>query len=286
MFNHSATPNVAFSRLYPTRHNPTQRPTIVFRTFRAVQEGEELFICYSADESKLWFNKSEEEEEEMPAADSVATTTSTTPVAGPSTGLGTTSTSTATGAAAAAAGGTSTTTGATIEPAEPEIDPLPMHPSSDDEQHDLHLQREKRKKEKKAMKDAKTKEKVERAAMHSQANAKGQEHGKSDKEGQKRKPEIDDMSISPDAQLQSRPPLDSGTGTEAEIGRHPTTTDTYEELLAKLALIDPITISDSDVERHQKALDDEVTEAEEKGEKQGPWKAVRRIRGPAEEEED
>ena len=51
MFNHSSTPNVNYIRQPKTS-------TIVFRTSRAVAEGEELCICYTADESKLWFNPS------------------------------------------------------------------------------------------------------------------------------------------------------------------------------------------------------------------------------------
>ncbi|KAK4688841.1 phosphoribosyl 1,2-cyclic phosphate phosphodiesterase, partial [Tremellales sp. Uapishka_1] len=48
LFNHSSRPNVNFIR------SPSSN-TIIFKTSRAVQPGEELCICYSADESKLWF---------------------------------------------------------------------------------------------------------------------------------------------------------------------------------------------------------------------------------------
>jgi tRNA-specific adenosine deaminase 3 len=48
LFNHSSTPNVNFVR------NPT-RGTITFTATRAIAPGDELCICYSADESKLWF---------------------------------------------------------------------------------------------------------------------------------------------------------------------------------------------------------------------------------------
>jgi tRNA-specific adenosine deaminase 3 len=48
LFNHSRTPNVNFIR-------NTTANTISFRTVKRVEPGEELCICYSADESKLWF---------------------------------------------------------------------------------------------------------------------------------------------------------------------------------------------------------------------------------------
>lgn len=48
LFNHSSRPNVNFIR-------NTKTNTISFLTCRRVEEGEELCICYSADESKLWF---------------------------------------------------------------------------------------------------------------------------------------------------------------------------------------------------------------------------------------
>lgn len=51
LFNHSRTPNVNFIR------NTTSN-TISFRTVKKVAPGEELCICYSADESKLWFTDS------------------------------------------------------------------------------------------------------------------------------------------------------------------------------------------------------------------------------------
>lgn len=52
LFNHSASPNVNFIRNYASN-------TITFRTSRTVSAGEELCICYSADESKLWFMPSQ-----------------------------------------------------------------------------------------------------------------------------------------------------------------------------------------------------------------------------------
>ena len=51
LFNHSRSPNVNFIR-------NTKSNTISFRTVKTVQPGEELCICYSADESKLWFTDS------------------------------------------------------------------------------------------------------------------------------------------------------------------------------------------------------------------------------------
>ncbi|KAL1407716.1 tRNA-specific adenosine deaminase subunit tad3 [Vanrija albida] len=48
LFNHSSTPNVNFVR-------NTAANTITFTTSRAVEPGDELCICYSADETKLWF---------------------------------------------------------------------------------------------------------------------------------------------------------------------------------------------------------------------------------------
>lgn len=48
LFNHSSQPNVNFVR-------NTTEGTISFTTSRSVSKGDELCICYSADESKLWF---------------------------------------------------------------------------------------------------------------------------------------------------------------------------------------------------------------------------------------
>ncbi|OCF33284.1 hypothetical protein I316_05025 [Kwoniella heveanensis BCC8398] len=48
LFNHSSSPNVNFIR-------STSNGTIKFLTSRRVEKGEELCICYIADESKLWF---------------------------------------------------------------------------------------------------------------------------------------------------------------------------------------------------------------------------------------
>ncbi|WVQ97140.1 hypothetical protein IAU59_004250 [Kwoniella sp. CBS 9459] len=48
LFNHSSSPNVNFIR-------STANGTIRFMTSKRVEKGEELCICYSADESKLWF---------------------------------------------------------------------------------------------------------------------------------------------------------------------------------------------------------------------------------------
>lgn len=48
LFNHSSAPNVNFIRNFSTS-------TITFTTSRAVEPGDELCICYSADETKLWF---------------------------------------------------------------------------------------------------------------------------------------------------------------------------------------------------------------------------------------
>jgi hypothetical protein len=56
MFNHSSNPNTSFIRSIPTSTNPSIRPSIIFRTFKYISPGDELTICYSADESKLWFS--------------------------------------------------------------------------------------------------------------------------------------------------------------------------------------------------------------------------------------
>jgi tRNA-specific adenosine deaminase 3 len=48
LFNHSSSPNVNFIR-------NSKSKTISFRTVRRIKAGEELCICYAADESKLWF---------------------------------------------------------------------------------------------------------------------------------------------------------------------------------------------------------------------------------------
>nr|XP_018267059.1 uncharacterized protein I303_01042 [Kwoniella dejecticola CBS 10117]OBR89217.1 hypothetical protein I303_01042 [Kwoniella dejecticola CBS 10117] len=54
LFNHSSSPNVNFIRSYSTS-------TIKFITSKRIEKDEELCICYSADESKLWFVKSDSE---------------------------------------------------------------------------------------------------------------------------------------------------------------------------------------------------------------------------------
>jgi len=51
MFNHSSTPNVNFIRNF-------KDSSITFQTIKKIKAGEELFICYLADESKLWFKPS------------------------------------------------------------------------------------------------------------------------------------------------------------------------------------------------------------------------------------
>jgi len=56
MFNHSPTPNVNFIRSVPTARNPETQPSIIFKTFRPIKAGEQLSICYAADDSKLWFS--------------------------------------------------------------------------------------------------------------------------------------------------------------------------------------------------------------------------------------
>ncbi|OCF55599.1 hypothetical protein L486_07083 [Kwoniella mangroviensis CBS 10435] len=53
LFNHSSSPNVNFIRQF-------SNSTIKFITTKKIEKGEELCICYSADESKLWFVKSDQ----------------------------------------------------------------------------------------------------------------------------------------------------------------------------------------------------------------------------------
>ncbi|WWC99544.1 hypothetical protein V866_006448 [Kwoniella sp. B9012] len=53
LFNHSSSPNVNFIRQF-------SNSTIKFITSKNIEKGEELCICYSADESKLWFVKSDQ----------------------------------------------------------------------------------------------------------------------------------------------------------------------------------------------------------------------------------
>lgn len=53
MFNHSPTPNVNY-----IKNKSPSSPTISFRTVKKVEQGEELCICYSADETRLWFTPS------------------------------------------------------------------------------------------------------------------------------------------------------------------------------------------------------------------------------------
>nr|XP_019049082.1 hypothetical protein I302_02863 [Kwoniella bestiolae CBS 10118]OCF28012.1 hypothetical protein I302_02863 [Kwoniella bestiolae CBS 10118] len=52
LFNHSSSPNVNFIRQF-------SNSTIKFITTKRIEKDEELCICYSADESKLWFVKSD-----------------------------------------------------------------------------------------------------------------------------------------------------------------------------------------------------------------------------------
>jgi tRNA-specific adenosine deaminase 3 len=53
LFNHSSSPNVNYVRDF-------EKSVIRFTASRAIQPGEELCICYAADESKLWFINSDE----------------------------------------------------------------------------------------------------------------------------------------------------------------------------------------------------------------------------------
>ncbi|OWT41077.1 tRNA-specific adenosine deaminase 3 [Cryptococcus neoformans] len=57
LFNHSSRPNVNFIRSPSTK-------TIRFVTAKSISPGEELCICYTADESKLWFTPARGEEED------------------------------------------------------------------------------------------------------------------------------------------------------------------------------------------------------------------------------
>lgn len=56
MFNHSPQPNVMFTRVAPRESEKDKYPTLTFRTTKPIKKGDELYICYSADESKLWFS--------------------------------------------------------------------------------------------------------------------------------------------------------------------------------------------------------------------------------------
>lgn len=62
LFNHSSSPNVNFIR-------NTTAGTITFTTSRAVEPNEELCICYSADESKLWFLPTDQRPRPMTPSD-------------------------------------------------------------------------------------------------------------------------------------------------------------------------------------------------------------------------
>lgn len=56
MFNHSPQPNVMFTRVAPRTTETDKYPSLIFRAIKSITKGEELYICYSADESKLWFS--------------------------------------------------------------------------------------------------------------------------------------------------------------------------------------------------------------------------------------
>lgn len=51
-----------FTRVAPPPSEPHQYPKLVFRTTKPIKKGDELYICYSADESKLWFSPSYKKE--------------------------------------------------------------------------------------------------------------------------------------------------------------------------------------------------------------------------------
>jgi tRNA-specific adenosine deaminase 3 len=53
LFNHSSTPNINYVRDY-------EKSVIRFTASRAIAPGDELCICYAADESKLWFINSDQ----------------------------------------------------------------------------------------------------------------------------------------------------------------------------------------------------------------------------------
>jgi len=53
LFNHSSSPNINYVRDF-------EKSVIRFTASRAIQPGEELCICYAADETKLWFINSDE----------------------------------------------------------------------------------------------------------------------------------------------------------------------------------------------------------------------------------
>lgn len=56
MFNHSPQPNVMFTRVAPRDTETDKYPKLIFRSIKPIKLGDELYICYSADESKLWFS--------------------------------------------------------------------------------------------------------------------------------------------------------------------------------------------------------------------------------------
>jgi tRNA-specific adenosine deaminase 3 len=58
LFNHSSSPNVNYVRDF-------EKSVIRFTASRAIQPGEELCICYAADETKLWFINSDEKRQKM-----------------------------------------------------------------------------------------------------------------------------------------------------------------------------------------------------------------------------
>jgi hypothetical protein len=56
MFNHSPQPNVMFTRVAPRDTETDKYPKLIFSAIKPIKKGDELYICYSADESKLWFS--------------------------------------------------------------------------------------------------------------------------------------------------------------------------------------------------------------------------------------
>lgn len=65
LFNHSSLPNVNYVRDF-------EKSVIRFTASRAIQPGEELCICYAADETKLWFINSDEKRQKREGSEEEA----------------------------------------------------------------------------------------------------------------------------------------------------------------------------------------------------------------------
>jgi tRNA-specific adenosine deaminase 3 len=248
MFNHSPQPNVMFTRVAPPASEPHQYPKLVFRTTKPIKKGDELYICYSADESKLWFSPDykkegddvddtadepewiapmcDEEAEEQPAAKKNPVSTQDS-------------------------ADFSRSSATAVTPVGSTAPEKVTDETADQKYHD-----------RKARKQSKREKKVKKPKSNGEDKQNGND-------------------------VVSEKPTDALISTDAPLALDATSSlspSEYAAALAKLNLIPAIAVDDGDIEQ-EKVLDKASSSADQ-SEKDGAWSLVKRIRGPVEAQEN